>query len=176
MYRAARACPSRLFIGVDANGAALAERSRRAAAKPSRGGAPNALFVRASVDALPEELAGLASRVTVLFPWGSLLRAVVAPEGAVLEGLAAIGRPGARIEIVFAAMLERERAAAAASGIPPLDEAHLARLPRAYAEAGFDVAVRPSPREEIAERGTTWAKRLAQDPARRFYAIEGARA
>ena len=55
---AAAADPDRLIIGVDANSAAMAWASRRAVAKPTRGGLPNARFVVAAVEALPPELAG----------------------------------------------------------------------------------------------------------------------
>jgi 16S rRNA (adenine(1408)-N(1))-methyltransferase len=65
---AAAAQPDRLVIGVDANAAGMAEAARRAAAKPSRGGLPNALFVVAAVEALPPELTGLAYLVTCHFP------------------------------------------------------------------------------------------------------------
>jgi len=50
---AAAAEPDRLVIGVDANAAAMASASRRAAAKASRGRLPNALFVVAPIEALP---------------------------------------------------------------------------------------------------------------------------
>jgi 16S rRNA (adenine(1408)-N(1))-methyltransferase len=45
---AAAAQPNRLVVGVDANAAGMMTASRRAAAKPSRGGLPNALFVVAA--------------------------------------------------------------------------------------------------------------------------------
>jgi 16S rRNA (adenine(1408)-N(1))-methyltransferase len=64
----AAARPDRLVVGVDANAAAMAEASRRAAAKPRRGGLPNALFVVAAAEALPPELAGVAELVTAHFP------------------------------------------------------------------------------------------------------------
>jgi 16S rRNA (adenine(1408)-N(1))-methyltransferase len=49
----AAAQPDRLVIGVDASAAAMAAASRRAAARPARGGLPNALFVVAAVESLP---------------------------------------------------------------------------------------------------------------------------
>ena len=52
----------------------MAESSRRA----SRGGPPNALFVVAAAERVPEELHGVADELTILFPWGSLLRGVLA--------------------------------------------------------------------------------------------------
>ncbi len=65
---AAAAEPDRLVVGIDANAAAIAEASRRAAAKPGRGGLPNALFVVAAAEALPRELDGVADLVTAHFP------------------------------------------------------------------------------------------------------------
>jgi 16S rRNA (adenine(1408)-N(1))-methyltransferase len=67
---AAAAQPDRLVVGVDANVAGMTAASRRAAARPSRGGLPNALFVVAAAEALPAELDGVADMVTVHFPWG----------------------------------------------------------------------------------------------------------
>jgi 16S rRNA (adenine(1408)-N(1))-methyltransferase len=49
----AAAQPDRLVIGVDANAAAMATASRRAAASPRGGGLPNALFVVAAIEGLP---------------------------------------------------------------------------------------------------------------------------
>ena len=53
MLAAAAAEPDRLIVAVDANAAAMAVASRRAAASPRRGGLPNALFVVAAVESLP---------------------------------------------------------------------------------------------------------------------------
>ena len=79
----------------------MREASRRAARKPARGGAPNALFVRASAEALPAELGGLATAVTVLLPWASLLHAVAAPDPAVLAGLRGMCAAGASLVVVL---------------------------------------------------------------------------
>src|SRR5262249_61639210 len=96
----ARARPRRLHVGIAATVDGLRGAWRRPARKPARGGAPNALFVRAGAEALPDELAGLASAVTVLLPWGSLLRGVAAPEPAILAGLRALCAPGADLLVV----------------------------------------------------------------------------
>ena len=68
-------------MGIDADAAAMAESSRRAAAPVSRGGLPNALFVVAAAEALPAGLAGAFDRVTVNLPWASLLRGALVIEG-----------------------------------------------------------------------------------------------
>jgi len=151
VLRTARANPKTLVIGIDANAEGMRERSHRAAAKPARGGTPNAVFVHASVEALPDELEGLATRVTILFPWGSLLRAVWTGEMAAIERLA---RPGASIEAVVA--------------ISPRDRTAFEGLPSEPAWGSIE-AVDPSGYE------TTWARKLSFDPARRFLRLRAER-
>jgi len=95
-------CPHwKLHIGIDAVASAMAEASRRAAAKPARGGVDNALFLHASLEALPGALAGLADAITVNYPWGSLLRAAVMPDAVLLANLAALARPPATLDILI---------------------------------------------------------------------------
>jgi hypothetical protein len=81
----------------------MAEASRRAGRRPERGGLANALFVVAAAEALPPELDGLAALVTVHFPWGSLLRGLLAAEPAVLGGLTRILRPGGSLRLLVSA-------------------------------------------------------------------------
>ena len=82
MLRAARAEPTLLAIGVDADATGLREVSWQAARPVRRGGAPNALFLAGdAIDALLL-LRGRADEVRITLPWGSLLRAVLDGERA----------------------------------------------------------------------------------------------
>ena len=107
-YHSARRDPARLFIGVDPVADAMAEYSRRAIRKPQRGGTPNTLFVVSSLEALPDELTGLADRPTIHFPWGSLLRAVALPDPEALACIARLCRPGATLEVILSYDSQRE--------------------------------------------------------------------
>ena len=60
---------------------------------------PNALFVIASAQVLPEELNGLASHVTINFPWGSLLEGLLSENNALMGRLKTVTRPCARLDI-----------------------------------------------------------------------------
>ena len=75
--------------------------SARAGRKPERGGLPNVLYVVASVEHVPEELRALTDEVYVTLPWGSLMRGLILGEAAVLDGVAALARPGAVVHIVL---------------------------------------------------------------------------
>ncbi|HET8643873.1 MAG TPA: class I SAM-dependent methyltransferase [Vicinamibacteria bacterium] len=165
---AARA-PERLFVGVDANAAALSELSRRA----FRARTPNLVYVRAAAEDLPPELGGIADRVTVILPWGSLLAGVACARPAVLHGIRRLCQPGAALTMVLGVDPARDQAEAARLGVPALDAAYLAGpLAAAYASHGFAVdSVRPLAREELARWPSTWARRLAHGRPRTVFEV-----
>jgi len=148
----------------------MSEVSHRAACKPARGGVPNVLFGRLSLEEAPGDLIGLADRLAVLFPWGSLLRAVAAPNTA-LRKLAALGKPGGRVHFLYGYGSEESTAL----GLPELgcgDVLH--NLESAYAAAGLQVEARYAAREFVASVESTWAKKLAfSRRARAFIEIRG---
>jgi 16S rRNA (adenine(1408)-N(1))-methyltransferase len=157
----ARARPEAFFIGIDAVADAMAEASRRAAAKPARGGVANAMFVCAAAETMPGMLAGMADEISVNYPWGSLLRAVAMPDVGVLTRIARLGKPGAKFTAVINVQPLRDSVQAERLGMA---DAMLLRdvpaLRGAYARAGLDVKhVR-----EVAEDAlpaTSWGRHLA---------------
>jgi hypothetical protein len=62
---------------------------------------PNALFVIASAQALPQELNGVASHIHINFPWGSLLESLLENDTSLINGLLAITRPCAKMDILL---------------------------------------------------------------------------
>jgi 16S rRNA (adenine(1408)-N(1))-methyltransferase len=153
---AAAAEPDRLVVGVDASAAAMAEASRRAGRRAERGGLANALFVVAAAETLPPELDGLADLVTVHFPWGSLLRGLLAADPAVLGGLVRTMRPEASL-----AMLVSSTARDTGAGAAPIREPDLAALADAYASFGLAMTrARPATAADVAASHSTWGKRL----------------
>jgi 16S rRNA (adenine(1408)-N(1))-methyltransferase len=146
----------------------MAEASRRAGRRPERGGLANALFVVAAAEALPPELDGLADLVTVHFPWGSLLRGLLAAEPAVLGGLARIMRPGGSLRLLVSAT-----ARDAGAGVAPLQESDLAALAGAYADHGLAVTeARPATPADVAASHSTWGKRLGAGRHRPAWLLE----
>ena len=148
----ARTRPTWFALGVDA--------CRENLRKASRKAPTNALYVIANALALPkEELGGMASRVTINFPWGTLLTGLLDAEPMLLEGLLAIARPGAALEIRLNAGALTESGHTLESGS--------ARVRRALHEGGFDVGdPLPLYASELRRCHSTWAKRLAygRDP------------
>jgi 16S rRNA (adenine(1408)-N(1))-methyltransferase len=147
VLRWARSEADRLFIGVDANAAGMRRSARRAK------GISNAAFVVAAAEALPDDLAGVADRVTVQFPWGSLLRGILSADGPVLDNLARISAPGATFTVLWS-VADRDLPAIGPR-VPPQPREDL------LAAAGFDLfELRPATASELRSSGSTWAKRL----------------
>jgi 16S rRNA (adenine(1408)-N(1))-methyltransferase len=168
--RAVLACaaaePSALVIGIDAAAAAMAESSRRA----DRRGPRNALFLAAGAAALAESpLAGQADVVAVSFPWGSLLRGVLGRDEAALRGIAAIVRPGGRVEIL-ASVVPGDRI----DGVDCLDGSIRPLIADAWLAAGLRLTeMGPATAAEVASTGSTWARRLGA--ARPVWRLAGVR-
>jgi 16S rRNA (adenine(1408)-N(1))-methyltransferase len=168
VYRSAREHPDRFYIGVDAQAAALENVSNKIYRKPARGGLSNALFVHASVEALPEELDGVADAVHIHFPWGSLLRGVALGEEAVLRNLRRICAPSASLKIVIALDQVRDKSEVSRLGLEQLSAEFIktALIPR-YQAAGLEItdfgALSPSEWRQIQ---TSWARRLGSNAER----------
>jgi 16S rRNA (adenine(1408)-N(1))-methyltransferase len=172
-FTLARQEPDRLFLGLDASAAGLREYSVRAA----RAGVTNVVYVRAAVESLPPELQGVADRLTVILPWGSLLAAVARPSPPLLLGIAALCRPGATLTVVVGIDPSRDVTEAARLGLPALDRAHLdGPLTAAYAAAGLEItSIRALTPGELAAWPSTWAKTLAHGRPRPVFRLDARR-
>ena len=164
---------SRLFIASDANADGLLETAWKAARKPARGGILNLICIAEPLEVLATELESIAERLTVILPWGSLLRAVAAPEATSLLQIASLCSSKANIEIVFSFDPHRDAAEGARLGIAHLDGRYItSRLPEVYRRAGLQVEhVQAMPFRELAEYETSWAKRLATGRERNVWRI-----
>jgi 16S rRNA (adenine(1408)-N(1))-methyltransferase len=157
-----------LVLGVDANAASMAESSRRAYRSPRKGGMPNAVFVVSAAEALPAELEGSADQVTVLFPWGSLLRGALGLDEGVADAIARLLKPGGRLRVVLS-VAPRDGIAE----IPCLDESAVADVARRQACHGLDlVAAGLATAEDLARIRSSWAGRLRSDPSRAVWMLE----
>ena len=167
-YTLGREAPHRLFIGIDANAAGL----RRYSGRAVRQRLANVIFVRASLEALPSELSGVADQVTVVLPWGSLLAAVARPVAPALAGIRNLCQPGASLSVVLS-IAGRDLREADRLGVPPLDDGHFQDLATGYAAAGFDVtSVSQLDLDELAAWPSTWARRLAHGRPRTSVRID----
>jgi hypothetical protein len=154
-YRMAKAQPETLVIGIDSNCENLSEISRKALQKPAKGGLENILFGQLALEQAPGELIGIADSLSVILPWGTLLKAVALPDSLYLKNLAALCKPKAVITILF--------------GYGSADQKMVATL-----DAGFAVKTKTVPLKTIQELPSRWAKKLAFSGKERvFVKVEG---
>jgi 16S rRNA (adenine(1408)-N(1))-methyltransferase len=156
----ARANPNKFYIGIDANVKPLEKISMKVTRKKS--GLPNALFVQAAVEDLPEELNETADEIHIHFPWGSLLRAVVTGDEEILKNLRRVCAPECLLEIVIGIDEERDRSEIERLALPELSPEYLEKvlIPR-YNSAGFDVLEsRVLNPVEWSRLETSWARKL----------------
>ncbi|MDQ2745152.1 MAG: class I SAM-dependent methyltransferase, partial [Chloroflexota bacterium] len=143
--------PNCLALGIDACRENLRDTSRRASA--------NALYLIANALDLPIELAGLATRITINFPWGSLLAGLLDGHPGLLAGLGMISTHDAVVEAHLNAGALDEQGWLLASGAEQI------RL--VLGQDGWEV---PAPLDMSPDMlqgiQTTWARRLAwgRDP------------
>jgi 16S rRNA (adenine(1408)-N(1))-methyltransferase len=166
---AARSNPNKFYIGVDANAKPLEKPSMKATRKPAKGGLPNALFVQAAVEDLPEEFDGVADEIHIHFPWGSLLRAVTTADAKVLSSLGRISAPGCLLEIVIGIDPERDKTEIDRLDVPELTPIflHSYLFPK-YLSAGFElVESKALDAREWSQIETSWARRLQGNSTRR---------
>jgi SAM-dependent methyltransferase len=83
--------PRWFFIGVDSCRENLREHSQAKLA--------NLLFVIASAQNLPNELTGLATHLTINFPWGSLLESLLSGDPRLLCGLKSVSHTRAALDL-----------------------------------------------------------------------------
>lgn len=154
--------PDKFFVGIDANAKPLEKPSMKATRKPSRGGLPNALFVQAAVENLPEEFDDSADEIHIHFPWGSLLKAVCVGDPLVLSSLCRIAAPECLLEIVIGIDPERDASEILRLDIPELNAKYFSEvlIPR-YEAAGFElIESGVMSADEWSGMETSWARKL----------------
>ena len=144
----------------------MAESSRRG----SRGGPPNAIFVVAAAERVPEELDGVAAELTILFPWGSLLRGALALDEAApaSAGIASLLAPGG-VATAIVSIEDRD-----GLDLPRLDdEGACEALRERWSRHGLELCgLRPASAAEINATGSSWARRLRAGRERLAWRLE----
>ena len=174
VYKSAQTDPQSFFIGVDANRRPLEKISEKIYRRPAKGGLPNALFVQAAVETLPEELQGIATEVQVQFPWGSLLRGVASGDELVMRNLRGLCSKKARLEVTLGLDAERDRCEWERLELPEISIDYVKRvLASRYLEAGFKIVKTETvAAAELAQLHSSWAKRLHRSDTRLFFRID----
>ena len=153
----AKSCPETFVIGIDAVASAMSRASRMA----ERGHLTNALYLQASAEGLPDALAGTADCVTIHYPWGSLLKAVVLPDVATLAKIAKLLKEGGELHALINMQPFTDRTLASRLGLTDaLLRRDVPRFCEACTRAGLRVdELQPASISEA--RATSWGRKLA---------------
>ncbi len=162
VYQSARQNPHRFYLGIDASANSLEKLSEKIHRKPAKGGLKNALFIQAAVEALPEELDGIADEVHIHFPWGSLLKGVATGDETILKNIRRICAPDAVLEMIIGVDKERDQSELHRLDIKSLSEDFIQSvLLDRYQKGGFHIKefgeFEPGNWPDIC---TSWAQRL----------------
>jgi 16S rRNA (adenine(1408)-N(1))-methyltransferase len=157
----AAAYPERLVIGLDPVAEAMAAAANRISRRKTR--QENALFVVASVEQMPEELIGVADRVFINLPWGSLMRGLILPDDDILRAVVAVGAPGARYRIILNLRIFEDPVPVEVRELPEVTPDYVNDVLAArYLAAGMDItSIKMLSPSELAELRTSWSRRLS---------------
>jgi 16S rRNA (adenine(1408)-N(1))-methyltransferase len=149
VHHLAEKFPNHFIIGIDSCRENLREVSQKKLA--------NMLFVIASAQALPYELNGLVSHISINFPWGSLLESLLENDTSLMSGLESIAGFNTSMEI-------RLNSGALAEAGTTLEHG-AQKIYVTLTHAGWSVDFR-KPVDALRTFPTTWARRLAhgRDP------------
>ncbi len=163
VYREARVHPELFYIGLDAVAENLAEHAVKITRKTARGGAGNVLYVIENVETLPAALHGIANRISINYPWGSLFKGLILGDQAMLQNIAATAATGANGEILINSAVFFDPVPHDILGLPELTDAYIEEVLRPlYAQAGLAITgydwIGKAVMKDIP---TSWSKRLA---------------
>jgi len=169
----ARQSPEAFFIGIDAAADNLAEVSRKAERKISRGGARNCLFLCAATESLPAALAGIADELYINYPWGSLLMGVIVPNASTLAAIASLLKPGGVIHLLVNYSVLSDDDLCKRLNLPLLTSiTDTDYLVPSYESCGLRITRRDLLPGEPSYR-TSWGRRLFRGSLRQTLAIDG---
>lgn len=172
-YRAAMENKEAFCIGLDPAEKNMIEISGKIGAKASRGGVENLLLLSCALEDVPDELEGIADRVTVNFPWGVLQKIVVTPEREGLEKLRMLIKKEGTLEVFLNMHVFEEEHVVQKAGLPDVDVSYIEKqLTVEYQKCGLRI-------NEIQEVGpgeisrySKWGGRLSKGSGRNSVVIK----
>ncbi len=169
IYDLAKNNPDKLYIGVEPTASNLYDYSK----KVSKNKIENLIFIITSIENMGDELNGLADKVYINFPWGSLLEATVKDMPVLLNKISRLGKVDAEFIFIFAYNNIHEPVEIEKRQLPELSSNYLlSELKEIYKKANLSIlsCTNLEP-HEIKNFGTLWAKKLFLGKSRDVYRI-----
>ena len=168
-YKMAREDPTALVIGLDPSKKQLENFSKKA----NKEKLTNILYVIGSIEMLPEELAGVADKVYINFPWGSLLAGIANASGQTIEDVSSLIKPGGGLEIIFGYSQSADPSEVERLGLSDLSAKKVkGEVIPEFERRGFGVVeVQELGKEEVFEISSTWGKKLSFGQKRKIFRL-----
>lgn len=167
VYENAKKFPNRLFIGVDPSQKQLEIYSKKAA----KNRLSNTLFVPGSIEHLPAELVGTTDELSIILPWGTLLKNIVSPSQESTVNLYRLLKQRGQLRIILGYAPENEPSETRRLELPKIsiDLLKEKALP-IFESVGFRLGeLTIVPKNFLKTLPTTWGKKLTFGMYRPIY-------
>lgn len=161
--------PNNLFIGIEPIASNLYEYSKKA----NKNKLNNLIYIISSIENLGDDINGMADKVYINFPWGSLLEVIVKDLPELLNKISLLGKSGSEFHFTFAYSAIHEPVEIEKRNLPILTEEYLfTNIKKIYFKAGLSVetCINITP-QEVNKFGTLWARKLFLGKSRDVYKI-----
>lgn len=158
VFKSAQKNTGNLYVGIDPSQKQLAIYSKKAVKNKLE----NTLFVVGSIEVYPEELSGVANKVLIILPWGTLLQSIVNLDGQALENIGSTIKNGGQLEIIFGYSQDAEPTEVERLGLNKLDINYIysTMIPK-FTMLGYKIdCVEKLTKKQLDQFETTWSKKL----------------
>lgn len=165
VYKKALAEPTTLFIGIEPAHKQVEEFARKVARQKLE----NVLFVVGSFELLPEELSGVADKLFIILPWGTLLKAIAEPNEADISTIKYLLKPKAEVEFIFGFDAQLEPSQTNRLQLGEINEKNTVQV---FEENGFTLVESTQLlRTKLSELESTWGKRISSTMNRKIFRL-----
>lgn len=163
-YNYALKNPNTLVLAIDSDKRQMERVSYKASRKPAKGGLNNVKYIWSSVENLPKEISGLADKVFINFPWGSLLAGTIKAQPEFLEVFSRLLRPDGELYILTTYSTKYEPQTVAQLGLPQLSLDYVcSTMSQEYARYNLQLQNTELVSQELSiDSYGTWPKRLVK--------------
>lgn len=162
-----------LYVGIDACQEVMSEYAIKSEKRAKKQSIRNLVYVVATAEALPEELTGIADKITIHLPWGSLRDGLVKGCPVLLSNIRKIARLGATIDICITYSSDIEESMMIKRELPALTPSYVKEtLQNLYRPFGIEIKkTQVLSNRDLIKLDTKWAKKLGYGKMRESFLL-----
>lgn len=170
VYKNAKVNHETLFIGIEPIQKQLENYSR----KSQKENISNALYILGSIEYFPEELIGIADKLTIILPWGSLLQSITNPNYEKTSLISSILKSNGVCEIILGYSQEHEPTETERLELQNLSEDYLKStvIPMFGKNNLHLTEIKSLGKSDLKSIESTWSKKLSFGNDRPLYQLK----